>query len=184
MPLPAIPVPLVPEAPDVESPDSRGSDAGTTATNSEVTTADSGVHASDLEHEASSLRLEAFRFVRHLRAQRAVDAMTDGQLAVLAVLRVHGSQTLTELAERERVTAPSMNRTINCLAESGYIERVDDEADRRKVNILLTEHGHAVVTETVRRRDAWLTQVLAELTDAERETLAAASKIMGRIAKR
>lgn len=165
MRLPAIPVPLAPE-----SPDGKGGDPGTSADN--------------LEHEASGLRLEAFRFVRRLRAQRAIDSMTDGQLAVLAVLRVHGSHTLTELAEHERVTAPSMNRTVNCLADNGYIERVADETDRRKMNILLTEHGNAVVTETVRRRDAWLMEVLTELTDDERATLAAASKIMGRIAKR
>ena len=107
-----------------------------------------------------------------------------GQFAVLAALRVHGSHTLTELADRERVTAPSMNRTVNCLAESGFVQRSADETDRRKVNILLTESGDAVVTETVRRRDAWLTQVLSELSNEERATLAAASQIMRGIAER
>lgn len=110
--------------------------------------------------------------------------MPDGQLAVLAVLRVHGSHTLTALADHERVTSPSMNRTVNCLAEGGLVQRVADETDRRKVNITLTEQGDEVVTETVRRREAWLIEALSELSPAERETLAAASEILGRIAKR
>lgn len=154
----------------------------------EVTPQPPGSDADDianvLAHEASVLRLETFRLTRRLRVERAIDSMSDGQLGVLAVLRSHGSHTLTELAERERVTAPSMNRTINCLAEDGYIERVTDETDRRKVNILLTIQGDAVVTETIRQRNAWLTQVLSELTLEQRETLAAATDIMREIAKR
>lgn len=138
----------------------------------------------ELVHEASTLRLETFRLARRLRVQRAIDSMSDGQFAVLAVLRAHGSHTLSELAEHERVTAPSMNRTVNCLAEDGYIERATDETDRRKVNILLTAHGNAVVTETIRQRNVWLTQVLSELTSEQRDTLASASEIMRKISKR
>jgi DNA-binding MarR family transcriptional regulator len=50
------------------------------------------------------------------------------------------------------------------------------------VNIELTEEGLAVVTETVRRRDAWLESVLAELEPDERELLAAASALMRKVA--
>lgn len=141
--------------------------------------------ASDLrDHDASDLRMATFRLARRLRAQRAVDSMSDAQFAVLAGLHVHGSHTLGELAERERVTSPSMNRTVNCLEESGYLARTPDEDDRRKVNVTLTPAGATVVTETVRRRDAWLEDVLAELSASQRRTLAAASVIMREIADR
>ena len=56
-----------------------------------------------------------------------------------------------------------MNRTVNCLEESGYLTRTPDENDRRKVNIALTDAGRDVVEETVRRRDAWLEAALAAL---------------------
>lgn len=143
-----------------------------------TSTADS---ADLLAGTAAQLRMATFRLARRLRAQRAVDTMSDGQFAVLAALKVHGSHTLGELAERERVTAPSMNRTVNCLEELGYLTRTTDEDDRRKVNIDLTPEGLAVVEETVRRRDAWLEQALAELTDEERATLAEAAAIMRRV---
>lgn len=119
-----------------------------------------------------------------MRTQRAVDSMSDGQFAVLAALWVHGSHTLGELAERERVSAPSMNRTVNCLQDSGYVSRAADETDGRKVVISLTDQGRAVVDETARRRDAWVEAALAELSADQRATLAHAAEIMERMAAR
>lgn len=139
---------------------------------------------SPLADEASDLRMATFRLARRLRAQRAVDSMSDGQFAVLAALTRHGAHTLGELADRERVSAPSMNRTVNCLEESGYLSRTPDETDRRKVNIALTDAGRDVVAETVRRRDSWLEGALADLTPAQRATLAAAAEIMREVAAR
>ncbi|MGL4254875.1 MAG: MarR family winged helix-turn-helix transcriptional regulator [Microbacterium sp.] len=133
---------------------------------------------------ASELRIATFRLARRMRTQRAVDSMSDGQFAVLAALWVHGPHTLGELAVRERVSAPSMNRTVNCLQESGYVARSADENDGRKVVISLTEEGRAVVDETARRRDAWVEAALADLTDDERATLARAAGIMERMVAR
>ncbi|WP_438354319.1 MarR family winged helix-turn-helix transcriptional regulator [Microbacterium sp. CJ88] len=138
----------------------------------------------ELRAAASDLRMATFRLARRLRAQRAVDTMSDAQFAVLAALKVHGPHTLGELAERERVTAPSMNRTVNCLEELGYIARTPDEVDRRKVNVAATEVGREVVEETVRRRDAWLEDALSGMTDAERAVLAEAAALMRGVADR
>jgi DNA-binding MarR family transcriptional regulator len=110
--------------------------------------------------------------------------MSDGQFAVLAALTLHGPHTLGDLAERERVSAPSMNRTVNCLEESGYVSRTPDETDRRKVNIDLTDSGRAVVDETVRRRDSWLEEALQALDPAQRAVLAEAAQIMREVAAR
>ncbi|MFH8251431.1 MarR family winged helix-turn-helix transcriptional regulator [Microbacterium sp. B2969] len=138
--------------------------------------------AEDLAAEASDLRIATFRLARRLRAERAVDTMSDGQFAVLATLKIHGPHTLGELADRERVSAPSMNRTVNCLQESGYLTRTPDDEDRRKVNIALTDAGLDVVEETVRRRDAWLEEVLAGLAPEQRALLHQAGEIMREVA--
>lgn len=139
---------------------------------------------SDLSTAAADLRLATFKLARRLRAERAVDSMSDGQYVVLANLRIHGPHTLGELAARERVTAPSMNRTVNCLEESGYVARTPDADDRRKVNISLTDAGRDVVEETLRRRNAWLEDALADLTPAQRSLLAAAADVMREVADR
>ena len=128
--------------------------------------------------------MATFRLARRLRSQRAVDTMSDGQFAVLAALKVHGPHTLGELAERERVSAPSMNRTVNCLEELGYLSRTPNENDRRKVVIALTDSGREVVVETVRRRDSWLEHAFEDLTATQRATLVKAAAIMQEVAER
>lgn len=148
------------------------------------TTTEATATETALADEASDLRMATFRLARRLRSQRAVDSMSDGQFAVLAAISVHGLHTLGELADRERVSAPSMNRTVNCLEESGYVTRTPDENDRRKVNIDLTDEGRAVVAETVRRRDSWLEQALEGLSPDQRDTLRAAAAIMREVAAR
>ncbi|MFT4135655.1 MarR family transcriptional regulator [Microbacterium sp.] len=140
--------------------------------------------SAQLAAEATELRIATFRLARRLRAQRAVDTMSDGQYAVLATLTVHGPLALGELAEREHVSAPSMNRTVNCLEGAGYITRTPHADDRRKVTIALTDTGRAVVAETARRRDSWLAASLGELSDQQRAALAAAVAVMQEVAAR
>lgn len=138
----------------------------------------------DLAAEAAEIRMSVFRLARRMRAERAIDSMSDGQFAVLAALKVHGPHTLGELAERERVSAPSMNRTVNCLEESGYLSRTADPTDGRKVSIALTDEGQAVVAETTRRRDLWVEDGIAALTAAERRLLMKAAPLLRRMADR
>lgn len=139
-----------------------------------------------LHDTASELRFAMFRLARRLRCARADDAMSDAQLAVLAALRMHGRHTLSRLAERERVTAPTMTSMINGLAEQGYVVRIPDEEDRRRVHVELTPRGEQVVIETIRRRDDLLAGMLAELdlTEYDLAVLREAAALMRRVTER
>ncbi|MGF3054531.1 MarR family winged helix-turn-helix transcriptional regulator [Microbacterium sp. YY-03] len=133
---------------------------------------------------AARIRMATFRLARRLRAHRAIDSMSDAQFNVLAVLSMYGDHTLSELADRDRISAPSMTRTVNGLEELGFVTRTADADDRRKVNISLTDAGRAVVTDTVRKRDAWLDDGFGELSQAERDILLQAAPIMRKLADR
>lgn len=135
---------------------------------------------------ATDLRMATFRLARRLRCARAVDAMSDAQLAVLATLRMHGRRTITALAERERVTAPSMTNMINGLEEQGYVVRTPDAEDRRRVQVDITEEGTEIVAQTIRRRDELLADMLGELdfTEEELATLREASALMRKVVDR
>jgi DNA-binding MarR family transcriptional regulator len=128
------------------------------------------------------LRHTILRLARRVRAERADDAMSDGRLSVLFILANEGAQTLGSLSEHERVTPPSMNRTINALVEAGLVTRVADATDRRKVAIDVTDAGRRLVKETRRRRDAWFASRLNTLSTDERATLDAAETILRRLA--
>ena len=123
------------------------------------------------------------RMSRRLRAERADSEVTDGQFTVLAYLFRNGPHTPNELAAWEHVSPPSMNRTINCLEESGYASRSPSELDGRKVLVALTDTGRELVTETRRRRDAWLQGRLDLLTDDQRRVLGEAVSIVATILK-
>jgi DNA-binding MarR family transcriptional regulator len=131
---------------------------------------------------AAELRVALLRSARRLRAEKSDADLSDGQYSVLAVLDRDGPLTPGELAGHERVQPPSMTRTLATLADLGLVSRDEHPGDRRQVLVALTAEGTATLRETRRRRDAWLARRLAELTPAERATLAAASDILVRIA--
>lgn len=139
-----------------------------------------------LQLTATDLRMATFRLARRLRSARAVDAMSDAQLAVLATLRMHGRRTITALAERERVTAPSMTSMINGLEEQGFVIRTPDAEDRRRVQVDITEAGTEIVAQTIKRRDELLAEMLGELhfTEQELTTLREASALMRKVVDR
>ena len=131
---------------------------------------------------AADLRVSVMRTARRLRLEKSDSDITDSQFSVLALLDREGPQTPRSLAGYERVRPPSMTRTVGALADAGLVTRTEHPDDGRQVVVTLTAEGAAIVRETRRRRDAWLARRLAELTPAERETLAAASDILRRIA--
>ena len=135
---------------------------------------------------ATDLRMATFRLARRLRCARAADLISDTQLAVLAELRMNGRRTISTLAERERVTAPSMTSIVNGLEEQGYVARTPDEDDRRRVQVDITPAGVEIVVETIRRRDVLLADMLREVdyTEAELATLREASALMRRVVER
>lgn len=135
-----------------------------------------------IAEQSTALRMATLRLARRLRAERVDPSLSDGQFAVLGWLHKQGPLTLTQLAERERVSAPSMNRTVNCLEETGYLVREADEADRRRTNIRLTDSGRDIVATTLKKRDAWLTTRLRDLSKEDRAALARAAELMGDLA--
>lgn len=130
------------------------------------------------------LRLAIQRLARRIRSMQADEAVTEGQRSVLFALSNEGQQTLGSLSEHERVTPPSMNRTINALVAMGLVTRVSATDDARKVTLDLSADGRAFIRETRRRRDAWFTTRLAELTPQQRDILEAASPILQELSDR
>lgn len=174
---------LLPDAPRVDAPAPTES----ALTGALVSPAgDASVHADDggASSIAVDLRIAISRVGRRLRAQRGKADLTEGQLGVLTTLKRDGATSPGTLAEREGVRPPSMTRTINALAELGFVTKVEHPTDGRQVVVDITEAGRAEVLETRRRRDLWLAQQIQGLTDAERRALATASELLIRISNR
>jgi len=131
-----------------------------------------------IDRLATDLRVAAFRLTRRLRLEAHLDEVTDSQLTVLFHLSRLRAATPGQLAEFERVSAPSMNRTVNALAAMGCVRRQADPADGRRVIVELTERGAELARTARGRRSAWLRSQLKPLPKEDRVVLARAIKLL------
>lgn len=129
----------------------------------------------DLAHD---LRLAVMRLARRVRQERADHGLGLGQLSALAALDRHGPMTAGALAAHEQVRPPSMTRTLEKLAEGGYVARTADPHDGRQVVVSLTDSARTLLREDRRRRDEWLAALLLELDAADRALLSAALPVL------
>ena len=133
-----------------------------------------------LAHLASDLRLACMRISRRVRFE-STQVVAPHQFSVMARLE-DTALTPRELAGIERVSPPSMTRTVAALAERGLVTRQDDPLDGRQVFISLTAQGLLLLKETRRQRDAWMATRLKGISADEREVLVRASVILTRVA--
>jgi DNA-binding MarR family transcriptional regulator len=131
---------------------------------------------------AEDLRISIARLSRRLRRQGS-HSLTITQYAALAAVNQHSSMTPRELAEHEKVQPPSMTRVIAALEEQGLLERKPHPTDGRQVVLNATDRGRALVKEERRRKEAWLSQRLKELTPEERAILRQAAPILQKLSK-
>ena len=128
------------------------------------------------------LRISIMRIARQLRSNNIDGDVAENQRSVLFYLLDHEAASLGEIAEHEKVTPPSINRTINALEVAGYIVRATSAKDARKVAITLTNKGQLWARETRRQRDAWFASRISSLTFEEREILEQAAPIFKKLA--
>lgn len=136
--------------------------------------------STSLAHLANDLRLACMRISRRVRFE-STQVVAPHQLSVMARLE-DTALTPREIAEIERVSPPSMTRTVAALVERGLVARTDDPLDGRQVFISLTAQGLLLLNETRRRRDAWMATRLKGISAEEREVLVKATAILTRVA--
>ncbi|KAB8191425.1 MarR family transcriptional regulator [Nonomuraea phyllanthi] len=132
---------------------------------------------------ASALRVSMARLTRRLRRQAAAHSLTPTQFATLAAVERHSGITPGELADLEKVQPPSMTRVIGVLEERGLVSRSPHPTDRRQVTVSVTEAAQKLLKEERRRKEAWLTQRLKELTPEERSVLRQAAPILEKLSR-
>lgn len=128
---------------------------------------------------AGELRLACMRIARRVRNE-STHAIAPHHFSVMCRLE-DAPRTPGELAELEKVSAPSMTRTVAGLVELGYVERTPDPSDKRQVIVSLTDDAHRALKETRRRRDAWMAVRIGHLDPEEQAILRKASAILTKV---
>jgi DNA-binding MarR family transcriptional regulator len=136
--------------------------------------------------EASAVRLGlAIKRIRaRMRAESATaEGWTISQLSTLARIIERGPVTASELARSEHVRPQSVAEIVTTLKADGLITAEADPADRRKVLLVATDEGRAVVEAVSASRKAWLARAIdAVLAPDELADLDAAIELLDRLA--
>jgi len=122
---------------------------------------------------ANRLRPVLLRIARELRREMHTLGVTSGQVTLLVQIKRSPGITASELAERERISAPGMSGHISRLETATLIERTR-ATDRRRIGLTLTPAGEQVLEDVRRKRTAWLAEHLKGLSPEERDTIEAA----------
>jgi DNA-binding MarR family transcriptional regulator len=128
---------------------------------------------------ANELRPVLLKLSRQVRRELHELDLTAGQVSVLGYIANHPDIGVGALAVLEGVSAPRMSKVVRelCAAELVSSER---GSDRRRVGLVVTPAGKAVLRSVRNRRTAWLAKRLQQLEPGELEALEAA---LGPLAK-
>jgi DNA-binding MarR family transcriptional regulator len=129
---------------------------------------------------ANRLRPALLRLARELRREVHSLGVTGGQVSLLAQISMSPDITASELAERERISAPGMSGHLGRLEAANLIERAR-AADRRRIGLRITDEGERVLRSVRKRRTAWLVEHLNSLSDEDRDRIEAAIEPLERL---
>lgn len=90
---------------------------------------------------------------------------------IMKALSETGTLHVTAIGDRLQIPGPQMTRLVDRLVALGLVERRPDAADRRSINLTLTEKGRTVMKEHGAAVRDSVKEALACLTDEELQQL-------------
>ena len=129
--------------------------------------------------DAERLALVVGRLNR--RMQAATGGLSHGLLSAMAVIAKRGPLRLSDLAQLEGVSAPSMTRTVAELEARGYVMRNPDPIDGRAVLITAADAGTAAIIDARTTRAQLVAELLATLDAKDAAAISAALPALERL---
>ena len=87
------------------------------------------------------------------------------------IAKAGGGMTVSEIAERLKVTRPSVTVAVNKLVQKGYCEKPRREDDGRAVAVALTKAGRKVEAFHARCHRSMIREISDDLTENEKAEL-------------
>lgn len=106
---------------------------------------------------------------RHVRDPDSTGLLSRHQASVLDHLDEIDPTTVNELARHMGVTAATMSLALDRLERKGYIVRLRDVADRRRVHVRLTSAGVRIREATSVLDPSRVEALLARMSDHDRD---------------
>ncbi|MBB6098407.1 DNA-binding MarR family transcriptional regulator [Deinobacterium chartae] len=109
---------------------------------------------------------------RACAARLAPHRLSEGKFVLLFLLsELPEGLAPHELAERAGVTRATITGLLDGLERDGFLSRHEDQADRRKVSVRLTEKGQTMALDRFHEHSQWISSLFAGFDQQEREAL-------------
>lgn len=106
---------------------------------------------------------------KHVRDAQTGTEVSSHQVSILDHLDADAPMMLTDLASHMGVTPATMSIAIGRLIDQGYVTRVLDPVDRRKVQLRLTDAGVRICAANSVLEPTLVEEMLDELSSADRK---------------
>jgi DNA-binding MarR family transcriptional regulator len=131
---------------------------------------------------ADRIHSAAIHLLRRVnRVDEEAMGISPARASALSVLVFGGPRTLTELAEAERVTAPTMSKLVTAMEREGLVRRRPHATDGRSTLLRATAKGRRILERGRERRLAVLESLLASADAREVRVVREAAEIVERL---
>ena len=109
-----------------------------------------------------------------MRHRHAITGVQVAQIHTLGVLMKYESMPMSEIGSRLYISRPYMTRLADLMIADGLVERRPDPADRRVINLAITEKGKIYLKQSISWLKQDLKESLADIDDSDIEKLCTA----------
>ncbi len=123
----------------------------------------------------------AMRTIRAQLRRHSDSSLSVPQFRTLLFINRHKGTSISEAADHIGLTLPSMSTLIDGLVTRNYVLRRAHEDDRRRMTLTLTERGDTALRSARAGAQAYLTERLKPLPEAQRVTVVKAMRILKQV---
>lgn len=111
------------------------------------------------------------RLLKHEMAKDGKGVPSFLHLETLRFIEEAKRPTMSEIAEYLRVTAPTATTLVNSFVQEGVLTRVEDTTDRRRVRMMLSPAGRALLHTSQKARERAFARVVGSLSVSDQKEM-------------
>jgi DNA-binding MarR family transcriptional regulator len=111
-------------------------------------------------------RKMSYQFIQNVLEAHTTD-LSPHHFMILRFLSESGRSYMTEMVDSLTISRPQMTASADKLISLGYVSRVSDDNDRRKIYLVITERGKTLVGQINREIGQRVDEVLLRLSSQE-----------------
>ncbi|TQS76131.1 MarR family transcriptional regulator [Ornithinibacillus gellani] len=117
-----------------------------------------------LRHISGAIKQSGRKILHHY-------PITSPQFIALQWLLEEGDLTIGELSQKNGLAFSTTTDLVDRMEKNGLVLRTRDTNDRRVVRIQVLDKGKKIIKEVIRKRQAYLGDVLETFSESEKDTL-------------